>query len=284
MQQADLSIAGLPLTIDARGSGVRLSLPKCHAKFLTSDREERDGLRLQVRAGPLAAVEGWLLMASAPLVWRLWHREGGQLLFESLEQAPPGRHLVIDAGFRSGTLTGDYGDDADGLWPLQEMDIVLYANWLAARGDLILHAAGVAIDGAGFCFPGESRAGKSTLATALAESGAKVLGEDTVILRRINGQFWIFGTPWHTDPSRCSPEGVPLAKLFFPDRKAPPRPVACPPVQGITRLLRTAFVPYYRSEAVPLILDNLAALAEAVPFLTLGYRLGTDVLPLIGAS
>ena len=53
------------------------------------------------------------------------------------------------------------------------------------------------------------------------------------------------------------------------------------PPAGVARLLQTAFIPYYRPAAVAAILDRLALLAEHVPFHTLSYQLGEDVLELI---
>jgi len=52
-------------------------------------------------------------------------------------------------------------------------------------------------------------------------------------------------------------------------------------MDGIARLLQTAFIPYYRQDAMPTILERLSLLAEAVPFYTLSYRLGDDVMALI---
>jgi len=172
--------------------------------------------------------------------------------------------------------------DGRAVYPLQGIDMALYANWLACYGDMILHAAGVAVDGQGYCFVGASGAGKSTLTTTLAATAAvTVLGEDQVILRRINDQFWIYGTPWHENTDRCSPGGAPLEKLFFLNRTIGNGVEACGRIEGITRLLQTAFVPYYRPDAVDKILDNLGRLAEQVPFYTLGYQLGADVIRLI---
>jgi len=124
--------------------------------------------------------------------------------------------------------------------------------------------------------------GKSTLATTLSSHPqVKILGEDQVILRYLDGQFFIFGTPFHINPDLCSPQGAPLEKLFFLDRNDPDGVRAMAPIDGVTRLLQTAFIPFYLSESMPAILDRLANLADVIPFFSLSYRIGSDVINLI---
>jgi hypothetical protein len=129
---------------------------------------------------------------------------------------------------------------------------------------------------------GPSGAGKSTLADQISSRHAvTVLGEDQVIVRWRDGRFLVYGTPWHTNPARCSSGGVPLKKLFFVDRAKEHGVEPCRRLAGIERLLQDAFVPYYDPPGVTRILDHLASLAELVPFFTLSYNLGDDVLALI---
>jgi hypothetical protein len=230
----------------------------------------------------------------------LWQDEKGRYLFVAPKESPPRREVIVDRSFRHGEVRGRFDAQQppqEAHYPLQDIDIHLFVNWLANHGDLVLHATGIDDGGRGYCFAGSSGSGKSTLADLLAaEPAVTVLGEDQVILRKLAGRFWIFGTPWHLDPARCSPRGVPLHKLFFLDRTSGlntegaavhrgtgasggARP--CEPLEGTARLLQTAFVPYYRSDAMPRILDSLAHLAGQVPYYTLRVELGTNVMATI---
>ena len=138
------------------------------------------------------------------------------------------------------------------------------------------------LNGEGYCFVGQSGAGKSTLAKFLkSEHGFVVLGEDHVVLRYISHQFWVFGTPWHVNAEMCSPIGVPLKKVFFLDRDLRPGVSPIQPIKGITWLLQTAFIPYYRPEIVDKILGNFSILGESTPFYSLSYPLGTNAWELI---
>jgi len=187
--------------------------------------------------------------------------------------------------FSSGRLYLQEGESTDKYFPLNTMDIIVFSNWLANRGELLLHASGIAVNGKGYAFVGRSGAGKSTLAANLATGqGVTILGEDQVALRYRNGSFWIYGTPWHLNVSKCSPVGVPLQKIFFLDRDSDEviRPI--PSQDGFKLLMKTAFIPFYRPTQVDFIMANLERLCFTVPAYTLAFHLGDDILEHIIAS
>ena len=278
-----LRVADLGLWLDAGDSGVQLTTGACHSQF-PATIVRSDDLMLRVRDERPCTTDGRESTFYDAGTWQLWLDRAGRYVFAVPMGAPPPRQLIVDPAFTTGEIIGEFRSMAaqgQTVYPLQDMDVVLYANWLANYGDLILHASGMAIDGRGYAFAGPAGSGKSTLVTALVGAPATVLGEDTVILRHKDGRFWIYGTPWHLDPERCSPEGVPLEKLFFLERRGGHSAQPLPPADGVARLLQTAFVPYYRPDAVSRILGTLSHLAGQVPFYTLGFQLGADVMQLI---
>lgn len=77
--------------------------------------------------------------------------------------------------------------------PIAEVCLVTKLAW--DRG-LLLHAAGVMTMLGGWVFTGPSGAGKSTMSDFFAARGASVLSDERIIIRKIGGEFMIFGTPW----------------------------------------------------------------------------------------
>jgi hypothetical protein len=284
-----MRMAELRTWLDARGTDLRLIAPPSHAKFISMQADEvadtsvvSGDLVLRVRCEPLPAAATRRTALCLTKIWELWMDEAGRYIFVAPRQLPP-RRAVVAPDFTAGEVLGDFSSgDPKGIYPLQGLDNVLYANWLAGFGDVILHASGVAVDEKGYCFIGPSGVGKSTLAAHLsATHSATVLGEDQVIIRYLQNRFWIYGAPWHLNPQMCSPRGVPLERLFFLERSDRHDVVPLAPVDGIARLMQTAFIPYYNRAGVAAILNHLEALAEQVPFNTLSYRLGSDVWKLI---
>lgn len=274
-----LSIAELAIWLDAQSSAINFSLPECHKQFV-SKRPPTGGLYLRIRNATPTKKGDYQPLLTTTETWQLWQDRFGKFVFILPDIAPPKRHIIVDSEFNTGEVIGQFlrRSNTDPVpYPLQNIEIKLFINWLAGFGDLILHAVGVRVNGRGYCFAGSSGSGKSTLALALLDiPGVEILGEDNIVLRFVDNQFWIYGTPWHLNPKMCSPSFAPLDKIFFLDRSMDPGVKRCDPLQGITRIMQTAFIPYYRPETLPGLLDRLNLLSNRVPFGLAHYQLGSD--------
>lgn len=286
-----LCVGDLALTLDARGSGVALSAPLRLARFVTTLNEAgaadaaAHGLVLRVgNRAPAGALERAQRVFWSE-IWELWQDGAGRLIFSAPRQKPV-RYAIVNGDFTSGVAASDFGDTAGApVYPLAGIDNVIFVNWLAQSGDVMLHASGISLAGDGYVFFGHAGAGKSTLGRLLAdEHGALLLGEDQIMLRYLDGAFWIYGTPWHEDPARCSPQRAPLRGVFYLDRTQPSGVRALTPARAVSHILQTAFIPYYRPTAVPAILQRLELLTQQLPVHCLSYQLGADPLPILRSA
>ncbi len=88
---------------------------------------------------------------------------------------PPSGLFLLDPGRLRVTVGAD--GPRDDLFEHRLASSAI-CTMLAMRGDLVLHASAVRVDGRAVLFCGPSRRGKSTLARALGEAGHEVIGED----------------------------------------------------------------------------------------------------------
>lgn len=84
-----------------------------------------------------------------------------------------------------------------------------------------LHASSVAVDGNAYLFSAKSGTGKSTHISLWKKyfgSDAVVINGDRPFIRKIDGDFYAFGSPWAGKEGWSVNEGFPIAGLCFIER------------------------------------------------------------------
>lgn len=162
----------------------------------------------------------------------------------------------------------------DDIFPLEyPIDELAMMHRLALGEGVELHALGLADhDGSGYLFVGHSGAGKSTTARLwMAEHRVRLLSDDRIILRKHDGNFWMYGTPWHGDAGVASQGRALLSSIFllqqFPRNELAPLPQP----QAAAELFARAFVPHYLGDGIDFTLGFLKSLAQSIPCSTFRF-------------
>ena len=121
------------------------------------------------------------------------------------------------------TLTCDAGRVLELNPRLQNLDTALYMGTgayfvreLLNFDGTFLHASAVIVDGKAYLFSADSGTGKSTHTEKWCRLfGARYLNDDKPALRRINGTWMAYGTPWSGKHDLSSPEGAPVGGIAF---------------------------------------------------------------------
>lgn len=119
----------------------------------------------------------------------------------------------IDKKRMNGKLLLKEGQEANGLSSFLR---ICYSELAIAMDGLLIHSAGLMKDGNGYLFFGVSETGKSTICT-LSKDFATVLNDELTILRRLNNNYTIFGTPF-------SPKNL----EYIANKKGPLRAILLP--------------------------------------------------------
>jgi hypothetical protein len=279
------------------GFGVRSSLPLTYLR--DGDGEPLDVVPGEVAAGPddellqdwrPPAVPFHASLYGDGTTYRLWVADTGWLGID-----PHASRIVVPA-------EGDPLRIEERLWGMPALLCFI------ARGDVPVHAAAVEINGQAVVLAAPGRFGKTTLLSALAGEGLRVLTEDLACMRATSDGAWLVPGPAMlrlrrdvadrvlptrfrevgrddervhladgADRGDCSP--VPVSALvLLRDDDGPPRLASMDAVAALADLWKVSFrLPRDADRAR--CFGGLADLVGVVPLFELRRRLSLDDLP-----
>jgi hypothetical protein len=162
------------------------------------------------------------------------------------------------------------------------LDEILMINLLSKGRGMMAHACGLRDKHEGMLFVGESGAGKSTLCNLWkGKKDISVLSDDRIIVRRMGGRFWIYGTPWHGDANVCSPEKVPLEKIFFLKHAKMNKVKKIEGINAASRLVVCSFPTYWDKKGMDFTLEFCTEVVQKIPCYELGFVPDESILDLI---
>jgi hypothetical protein len=159
------------------------------------------------------------------------------------------------------------------------LDQILIMYILARKQGALLHAAGIDINGSGYIFPGKSGAGKSTITGQLAvRKNIGLLSDDRIVVRKMDGAFKAYGTPWPGEAGIAVNKSVPLSGIFFINHASSNRIKEITPGQALRRLLPVTSIPWYDREIMSEILTFCEDLISNVPIYDLYFKPTVEVV------
>lgn len=203
--------------------------------------------------------------------WCLFELKKKHLLWDGrpLRRDYPDSVIVLNKNYSQGII---YKRNALELFR-RFLDQFIIINLLSRHQGFLLHASGVAWKKRGLAFIGESRAGKSSLIKIFAKKTNKknLLCDDRLAVRKYQGRWFIYGTPWHGEVSLTSVKKAKLKALFF--IKHAPDNFLCRLSQGeaYQRLLKNSILPFWDKSAMLKVLRDFANLVAEVPVYEMGF-------------
>lgn len=139
---------------------------------------------------------------------------------------------------------------------------------LIEHDGLFLHASAVVLDGKAYLFSGHCGAGKSTHARlwqTVFGPEARVINDDKPALRRINGQWIAYGTPWCGKDGINLNEQAPLAGICFLKKAQANRIRRLSKREAMTEILAQTIRRVPSRERLGKLIDLLEKLLEEIP-------------------
>jgi hypothetical protein len=159
-------------------------------------------------------------------------------------------------------------------YPLDQL-LLMYA--LADREGALIHASGVDYNGSGYLFSGISGAGKSTLSKKFALQGHEVLSDDRIVVRKIHGEFRMFGTPWSGEAGIAKNKDLLLHGIFFIHHGENNFIRKISPAEAVERFMPVTSIPWYDETMMTKILTFCEEIVSSCPAYDLFFRPDIDI-------
>jgi hypothetical protein len=284
-KQYKLSLGGMVFSLSSN-SDLDLTVPKPYEAFLVSGGKPDIFLTSEYGTVPSIQLDESLFQTDG--MWSLYksnHRFVFHFQSPEIENTPH-RLAVIEPDYNSGKIYTRIKDSGreDCYNPLNyPLDEILTLSMLTRYHGMIVHACGMIYDEQGLLFIGTSGAGKTTLAELFrGKSGITLLSDDRIIIRNIDGGYYIYGSPWHGNAQIASPMKSPLKKVFFIKHDVRNRLTELRPIDAVSRFIVRSFPTFWEAEGMRNTLDLSEQLSSNIPCYELGFVPDQSIVDFIG--
>ena len=273
-----IEIAGVCIAIESEGGLDDWDIEVAYRPFVCDRRAD---IHLQMLPGNPAIAGSAQVFDSSP-IWTL-HRQDDMAAFKIFDHLnDQKRILVLDPEIRETKLYYPHAG-TDFVNPFYGPTIeLLMVEYLARNRGMIVHACGVDEGDCGMLFVGESGAGKSTLSNLWYRvNGGEVFSDDRIILRKKDGAYRMYGTPWHGEARFVSPRCADLEQIFFLRHDHTNAVRHLNRADTVVEFLKASFPPFWDNQGVEFAMAFLSDLADAVPCRALSFKPDVSIIEFI---
>jgi hypothetical protein len=168
------------------------------------------------------------------------------------------------------------GQSTDPLeYPLDGL-ILYYLT--AMHGDIMVHASGVDHAGKGYIFSGVSGKGKTTMARLWDQAGSRVIHDDRLIIRNIEGKYLMFNTPVYKNDN---PSQSVISAIFLISHGRENRIIPITGVQAVSLFLANCIQHNWNRELVERLIGSVSVLCLKIPVSQLSFKPDMEITDLI---
>lgn len=281
MREYNLNIAGYNIRFESAGDGPDL-IPSERFKKSLIDKHDPD-LLITVHSGDFPLPKGTRRVFYAPLIEEDGTTPKRTTKFWSVYKYHSRFFLKTTFPYSSTKykgilvfyLTQMYWDlwltggvtEADPMeYPLDAL-ILYYLTIIF--GDIMIHASGINNAGKGYLFSGVSGKGKTTLAKLWFKTGAMVINDDRLILRKRGARYIMHNIPVYTDDE---PRESTVSKIFIIDHHPENRISMLTGAAAVSQVMANCIQQNWDREIIARLLGSVSIMCSLVPVSQLFFR------------
>ena len=280
IDHSKFTIGDTTISVEADLQPHAMEIPATYRPFI---KDGKTDITLRMHEKNHLTTVGEKIFESPP-IWSLYRHNGVSAL-RIYEHIPGyGRTLVLPQDIVNADLYFDNpnGNRKDPFYgPTLEL---LMVNYLAQERGIIIHGCGIKQNDCGIIFVGESGAGKTTIANIWSrESDVEILSDDRTIVRKKDGHFWIYGTPWHGEGKFGSPGSAKLEQIFFIQHGQTNSISNSTKAHSVAQFLKCSFPTFWDAEGLEYSMDVFSDLAASVSCRTLSSKADSSIIDYVNS-
>ena len=143
------------------------------------------------------------------------------------------------------------------------------------NGDIMIHASGANYSCRGYLFSGVSGKGKSTMAKLWDKSGARVIHDDRLIIRRTGSGYKMFNTPVYNNDV---PGESDLNRIFLIEHGKENEIISLKGAAGVSMIMANCIQHNWDPEIVAKLLGSVSIMCTTIPAARLFFRPDRSVI------
>jgi hypothetical protein len=146
------------------------------------------------------------------------------------------------------------------------------------HGDIMIHASGADYDSQGYLFSGVSGKGKTTMAKIWDNSGARIIHDDRLIVRKKEEGYFMFNTPVYTNDV---PRESGLDKIFIIEHGIKNEIIPVSGAESVSHIMANCIQHNWDNDIVARLLGSVSIMSESISVARLFFRPDKSIIEFI---
>jgi hypothetical protein len=275
MRNYNINIAGYNIRFESSADGPELAPSERFLRNICADN--KPDIRIRVHSGILLLPNEAERVFHAPFIeeinglavhqktnfWSIWRNNSDLYIKTLFPLCPMERHALL--AFSLKKRDWDLWMDCRGMEfdPLEyPLDGLILYYLTVMTGDIMIHASGMNYSGKGYLFSGVSGKGKSTIAGLWEETGAKVIHDDRLIIRKSGSNYTMYNTPVYNNDE---PQASPLNRIFIIDHATSNKIVPVSGALAVSLVMANCIQHNWGAEIIAMLLGSVSVMCETIP-------------------